>query len=389
MSSKSDYQVEKVIEWVIAFISIGRCYSASFEEEQNKFVLAVEDTLLNLRWNRSPNIVKTLAHLAGTFDCIPIERKSEYLYEAALKLKDPKSQYFLALELRHGVIYPRDDQQLSDPKHSHDSQGWFQAESKLWMETAAQNGSLDAKLELGLALIRSDEDSDYVKATKWLYQVVLDTNKEKQKELDLGDLAEAKYILAYQMELGLAPSLPLRELFLLYEEAAKSGVPEAMLAVGHYLENGLGVSKEIEQAIGWYLKVASEDFGLHEGFFLAWRLSNLSEHRKLAADKGNVEAMLSLGEDLLAQNYHDYSYFETGVHWLEACSEKGSLQATLMLAETFDLSGDYGIPDDWNLDFSDYDRLEIALAHYERAFELGFQSAQLKIERIKAQLDAY
>jgi hypothetical protein len=60
-----------------------------------------------------------------------------------------------------------------------------------------------------------------------------------------------------------------------------------------------------------------------------------------------------------------------------------------MLAETFDLSGDYGIPDDWNLDFSDYDRLEIALAHYERAFELGFQSAQLKIERITAQLDAY
>jgi TPR repeat protein len=388
MSSKSVYQVEKVTEWVNAFILIGRCYSASFEVEQDKFVLAIEDSLLNLRWNRSPNIVKTLAYLAGTFDCIPIERKSEYLYEAALKLNDPKSQYFLALELRHGVIYPRDDQQLSDPKHSYDSKVWFQAESKLWMETAAQNGSLDAKLELGLALIHSDEDSDRAKATKWLHEVVIDTNKEKQKELELVDLAEAKYMLAYQMELGLASSLPLKELFLLYEEAAKSGVPEAMLAVGHYLENGVGVIEDIEEAIDWYLKAAGEDYGLDVGFLLAWRLSNNPEHRKLAAEKKHVEAMLSLGEEFLAQNYYDYSYFESGVDWLEACSEKGCLQATLILAKTFDRSGEYRIPDEWNLYFSEYDRLEIAVAHYERAFELGFESAVQEIERIQAQIDA-
>ncbi len=380
--------MEKIIEWVNAFISIGRCYEANFEEEKKKFVLAIEDTLLNLRWNRSPNVVKTLAHLAGTFDCIPIERKTEYLYQAALRLNDPKSQYFLALEIKQGAVYPRHDQLLCVPNQSHEFQVWCQAESKQWMETAAENGSIDAKLELGLELVRSDEISAYVKAINWLQQVVLKTSKETQKELIKDDLAEAKYILAYQMELGLIPSLPFTELFLLYEEAAKSGVTGAMLAVGHYLENGIGVNEDIDGAIDWYLKAAIDDFGADEGFFLAWRLSHLPEHRKLAADKGNVEAMLSLGEDLLAQNYHDYSYFQTGVHWLETCSEKGNLQATLILAETFDLSGEYGIPDDWNLDFSESDRLEIALAHYQRAFELGFKSAQLKIEHIQAQLDA-
>ena len=102
MSSEYDYQVKKVTEWANAFISIGRCSQASFEKAHDKLVLAVEDSLLKLRWTRSPEVVKTLAHLAGTFNCIPKERKSIYLYEAASELEDSLSQYFLAWELDWG-----------------------------------------------------------------------------------------------------------------------------------------------------------------------------------------------------------------------------------------------------------------------------------------------
>ena len=326
--------------------------------------------------------------MAGTFDCISIESKSKYLYEAALELDDSLSQYFLAWELSRGGIDPPDYRLQNFHKDSHDLQEWSQAESKHWMEIAANNGSLDAQLKIGLALIRSDDISDFVKATNWLQQIVLNTKQENQKGIELDDLAEAKYILAYQMELGRIPSLPLKELFLLYEEAANSGVPEAMLAVGHYLENGIGVNEDIKKAIDWYLKAAGEDYGFHVGFLLAWRLSELSKHRKLAAEHGYVEAMLSLGEDRLAKCGNDYSYFHSGVLWLQDCSDKGSLNATLILAETFDRCGDYRIPDEWNLHFHESDRLKSALSYFERAYELGFESALLDIKRIERQLES-
>jgi len=388
MSSEYDYQVKKVTEWANAFISIGRCPEASFKEAHDKLVLSVEASLLKLQWTRSPNVVKTLAHLAGTFNCIPIERKSKYLYEAASELGDSLSQFFLAWELSRGGIDPPDYRLQNFHKDSHDLQEWSQAESKHWMEIAANNGSLDAQLKIGLALIRSDDISDFVKATNWLQQIVLNTKQENHKGIELDDLAEAKYILAYQMELGRIPSLPSKELFLLYEEAANSGVPEAMLAVGHYLENGIGVNEDIKKAIDWYLKAAGEDYGFHVGFLLAWRLSELSKHRELAAEHGYVEAMLSLGEDRLAKCGNDYSYFNSGVLWLQDCSDKGSLNATLILAETFDRSGDYRIPDEWNLHFHESDRLKSALSYFERAYELGFESALLDIKRIERQLEA-
>ena len=75
MSSESDYQVKKVTDWANAFISIGQCSQASFGEAHDKFVLAVENSLLKLQWTSSPDVLKTLAHLAGTFDCISIESK--------------------------------------------------------------------------------------------------------------------------------------------------------------------------------------------------------------------------------------------------------------------------------------------------------------------------
>ena len=388
MSSEYDYQVKKVTEWADAFISIGRCSQASFEKAHDTLILEVEDSLLKLLWTRSPDVVKTLAHLAGSFNCIPRERKSKYLYEAALELEDSLSQYLLAWELSWDGIDPPDDRLQNFHKDSHDLQEWSQAESKHWMEIAANNGSLDARLKIGLALIRSDDISDFVKATNWLQQIVLNTKQENQKGIELDDLAEAKYILAYQMELGRIPSLPLKELFLLYEEAANSGVPEAMLAVGHYLENGIGVNEDIKKAIDWYLKAAGEDYGFHVGFLLAWRLSELSKHRELAAEHGYVEAMLSLGEDRLAKCGNDYSYFHSGVLWLQDCSDKGSLNATLILAETFDRCGDYRIPDEWNLHFHESDRLRNALSYFERAYELGFESALLDIKRLERQLKA-
>ena len=388
MSSEYDYQVKTVTEWANAFISIGRCSQLSFEKAHDKLVLAVEDSLLKLRRTRSPDVVKTLAHLAGTFDCIPIERKSTYLYEAALELRDSLSQYFLAWELRRNEINPPEDRLQNFHKDSHSLGDWFQAESNYWMEIAAHNGSLDAQLKLGLTLIKSDDVSDYVKATNWLQKVVLHSNKKNQDLLDLDNLAEAKYILAYQMELEIIEYLSFNELFSLYEEAAKSGVPNAMLAVGHYLENGIGTIQDVGDAIDWYLKAADENYGFYEGFLLAWQLSNEPKHRKLAADHGFVEAMFSLGEDLLAQNYHGYSYFESGVSWLEACSQKGSLEATLILAETYDRTGDYRLPDEWDLLFSEYDRLEYALRYFKRAYELGMEWAGLDIKRIQGQLDS-
>ena len=72
----------------------------------------------------------------------------------------------------------------------------------------------------------------------------------------------------------------------------------------------------------------------------------------------------------------------SGVLWLQDCSDKGSLKATRILAETFDRSGDYRIPDEWNLYFHERDRLEIALGYFESAYELGLESALVNTKRI-------
>ena len=66
------------------------------------------------------------------------------------------------------------------------------------------------------------------------------------------------YLLGQMHELGRgAPAQDLKQAFLLFEEAAKAGVPEAMTAVARGLDQGRGVDKNPEKAM-FYWQMAAE-----------------------------------------------------------------------------------------------------------------------------------
>jgi TPR repeat protein len=205
-----------------------------------------------------------------------------------------------------------------------------------------------------------------------------------------------RFTLAYLMELGCVDPVSDQQMFHLYEAAAKGGVPEAMLAAGHYLEHGIGVARKSTAACDWYFKAGKA--GLDGGNIAHWMLAGPNVDATSAAKAGYIPAMIHLAECKLVDCWitssympweHWWALFEDGIEWLDCASESGSLKATLRLAEVLEGNSGHHFPEDIREQFLGYGGLERALECYRRAEGLGWKFAAQNIERIQKQLDAH
>jgi TPR repeat protein len=215
---------------------------------------------------------------------------------------------------------------------------------------------------------------------------------------DFGDESGSeRYALAYLMDLGCVDPVSAQQVFRLYESAAKSSLPEAMLAAGHYLEHGIGVEPDVEAAIEWYRKAGQA--GCECGDILAYSLGGQARDLVNAASLGDMSAMLRLAKEKLdaacqfrspwGETDYERESFESALFWYDCASNDGSLDATLLLAKIHDDSWHTRPPEGWSCQSSTGDRLARALEYYERAGELGWEFAAQNIERIQKRLDAH
>lgn len=205
-----------------------------------------------------------------------------------------------------------------------------------------------------------------------------------------------RFALAYLMELGCVEPVSDRQMFLLFKSAAMDGVPEAMLAAGHYLERGIGVERNSRAACEWYFKAGKA--GLDGGYIAHWVLAGPDFDATYAAKAGYIPAMIHLAEYQLSDccepiSYmpweHRWAQFEGGIDWLDFASEEGSLKATLRLAEVLEGKSGHHFQEDIREQFLGYAGLERAIECYRRAGDLGWKFAAQQIERIQKRLDSF
>lgn len=374
-----------------------RCHTG-YERDGYQGLIFAAEMLLLIKEQKNSWVKNALADLvASNADFIPTERASEYLYAAALSDYAP-AQYELACRAKLGQIYPPDDSPLGKQRviSRWELDDFNSEEAVRWMENAAQNGSLDAQYTLGMEKITSDNPREFRQGAHWISLAAFHKTPQEDAVYELDHYNKAKYVLAYQMELGRIEALPLGEMFRLYEDAAKSDYPEAMLAAGHYLEYGIGVKCDVKKAAEWYAKAG--DWGRDEGYLFAGLLSDDYRYLKKAANGGHVAAMLRLAplkldegceasQNLWARFDDAREMFQEGMDWYQCASAHGSLEATLALAEIYEDGWNGQLPDEWKDQCNDADRREDALACYERARELGWEWAAENIERIEKKID--
>jgi len=99
-----------------------------------------------------------------------------------------------------------------------------------------------------------------------------------------------------------APQDP-RKAFLLNAQAAESGMCDAVLAMGWFYLNGVGVEKDSQQARRWYRK---------------------------SARQGDPRAMFSLG-----QMAYDQQEFEDALVWFTRAADKGHARSLFWIGKLF------------------------------------------------------
>jgi hypothetical protein len=89
--------------------------------------------------------------------------------------------------------------------------------------------------------------------------------------------------------------------FRLNAQAAESGLHDAVLAMGWFYLNGVGVEQDIEQAKRWYRKSARQ--GDTRAMFTLWQIAcdqrdhvDAMKWFRRAADKGHAKALFCIGK---------------------------------------------------------------------------------------------
>ncbi|MGB2739426.1 MAG: tetratricopeptide repeat protein [Cognaticolwellia sp.] len=135
-----------------------------------------------------------------------------------------------------------------------------------------------------------------------------------------------------------------REFFLLVESIAMNGnfetQSEAQMTIAILYENGVGVLKDIEKAIDWYIK---------------------------AAELGLAEAQYLLGELYDNHCYINENYQQKSANWTEKAAEKGHVQAQYKLSYVYNYGR--GVHKDHKQ----------AIKWCRKAAEQGYVSAQVEL----------
>jgi TPR repeat protein len=139
-----------------------------------------------------------------------------------------------------------------------------------------------------------------------------------------------------------------REFFMLVESIAINGnfetQPEAQITIAILYENGVGVLKDIEQAIDWYTKAAEE--GVAQAQYLLGELydnhsyineKNQRESAKWtekAAEKGHVQAQHKLS---YVYNYGRgvHKDHKQAIKWCRKAAEQGYVSAQVELGHQY------------------------------------------------------
>jgi TPR repeat protein len=402
MSDPTVTSIPPISKWPPELRSIVRCLEAMETarsknssgwnqppDQYRKLVTSLEDALVADGGQLS---AIGLAELSISDDShmgfIPFERRLKYLFAAANN-DHPNAQVALAkLADRNLIPLSGIDCRFDDDKGSPRWNDFNAEQSDLWWNAAAKGGHSHAQYIVGIRLIDSALTGDVEDVEKfsigahWLREAVYSEPPDP----------EAQNELAYQLELGrVSPDSP-EWRWQLYEAAANAGIVGAMLAAGHYLENGIGVEKDDEAAFKWYSQAAKR--GAKEGHLLAWQLTDDIYHLGEAANAGFVEAMVALAPKLFSDaicgswdSDHDRDTFWKGLILLEKAASKGNCEAAIELARISEHGWQDHFPAGWEECYSENDRREAAVCYYEQARELGCKWASGEIERLRALLD--
>jgi TPR repeat protein len=348
-----------------------------------ELIKGFEDYLLT-EWAQRHWGIEALAELSIGTGFIHPDRGIRYLFDAA-EAGYLKAQLELAQMADDELIPPPEYFDAETDRKRIPFLRWEEfnrSESDRWWKAAAENDSALAQYVMCCGLIESDDPDDFAQGVKWLKRAA--SNRRPHPV--------AQYDLAYLMELErIDPDDP-RDRWRLYEAAANVGISEAMLAVGHYLEYGIGIEQDVKAAVDWYRKAAESGHG--EGYLLAGLLSDDDSDLEKAANGGHVAAMLILAKREMDRSLDMYGFdsFQAGLNYFDNAASTGSLEAILALAEIYE-DGRHGHSHgDWWMQFgldSEFERLESALAYYELAQMLGWEFAAENIDRVQKRLDSH
>jgi TPR repeat protein len=313
---------------------------------------------------------------------IPLERGIPYLFKAA-DAGYLNAQLELARLADRGELSPPEYSKMECDRHREDRQQcdeFNQQQSAHWWKVAADNGSAEAQFRMSDGLIESDDPDEFAEGVKWLTKAARQTTPNPNAQHELACLMESGRI---------DPGSP-GDRWELYEAAAKGGVVEAMLAAGWYLENGIGVERNADAAVEWYL--ASTKWDDIEGYFFAGRLTGNACHLEKAARQRHVEAMLLLAPRLLDQSLSEqygFKSFQAGLDHYASAAKEGRVEAVVALAEIYEDGWCNRFPLDWERKYLRHERLEKALTYYEHLRKLLWEGAAENIERIQKELKSY
>lgn len=200
--------------------------------------------------------------------------------------------------------------------------------ARQWYKKAIDAGYLKAKHLLGKLEL---ETKNYTEAKKWLEESIADGYNYSKVTL-------ARYYYGKERE-----DYDEEKAFSLFMSAAEDGVAEAMTFIGESYRHGEnGLEKDLDLAYDWLLK---------------------------AAEKGNRDAKreLSMGMSWWAIMHGDSEGFE----WIKKTAERGYPAGIKNLADCYERGKEVE---------ADYEK---ALELYEKAAELGDESANQVIDLIK------
>ena len=187
-----------------------------------------------------------------------------------------------------------------------------------WLKKAADQGECRAQFWLGLAYELGDgiEKDDCRALTLW----------QRSRATNWDDAIDK--LVGLQDEFG---------------KSAEAGNPSAQFFLGAAFENGYGVERDFEKAVGWYRKAAEQG---HPGAqaFLGWALLNgqgvetnaaeaVAWFRK-AAEQGNSEAQLNYGLCLFYGDGVEKDECAAAV-WYRKAAEQGEMSAMYNLGLCF------------------------------------------------------
>jgi len=157
-------------------------------------------------------------------------------------------------------------------------------EYKKWIQKAAENGSVNAMRDLGVLYSNAGNRAE---SMKW-YRMAADKGNVNAME-SLGIHSWWNW-----NEHGMEKDI--KDAVKWYRTAADKGNADAMLSLGSCYYHGIGVKKDLNEAVNWYRKAV--DGGNSDAQktldSLTKEMSDIKQYRE-AADKGDVEAMRSLG----------------------------------------------------------------------------------------------